>query len=371
MDRQRDRRHIERDRQEAEVYYFVAFALIGGTYGIYLAMEALLWDMGVLYRSLLAAVCAGAVCYSVIVAATRDDDQGLPPRGARRRPTAPSASEEDPSESYTIPSTSEETVKWVQSCPDSDPYRMLCVQRTATTVEIKRAFRQMSLRTHPDKTTVTGAEDAFKKLARASYILTDEDKRREFDEESRLNDLDDMDMEDPLRTLFELVKERAAHMPCDVCGELHPKTKVDRPAHASRYIKESDRYLPSKNGDVWAEVEMMYMWHCYMNDRGTVYEISEWGICHELDKALQPNAVRVVVRLVNDVDEGRRRKRGGGKHKKGPKKNRKMRVNDFGDDDEGFAAFCEEIFRMHGERNSSAGDGNNAAPSHKKKKKKK
>ena len=44
----------------------------------------------------------------------------------------------------------------------SDNYKVLQVQRDATTAEINRAYKRLALQIQPDKTSVPNAIDAFK-----------------------------------------------------------------------------------------------------------------------------------------------------------------------------------------------------------------
>ncbi|KAJ1836051.1 Chaperone protein dnaJ [Coemansia sp. RSA 2711] len=63
----------------------------------------------------------------------------------------------------------------------SDYYKVLGVGRTATDVEIKRAYRKSALVFHPDKNTAPGADEAFKLVAHAFTVLSDGDKRAHYD----------------------------------------------------------------------------------------------------------------------------------------------------------------------------------------------
>ncbi|KAJ1945800.1 Chaperone protein dnaJ [Linderina pennispora] len=63
----------------------------------------------------------------------------------------------------------------------SDYYAVLGVQKTATEVEIKKAYRKSALVFHPDKNTAPGADEAFKLVAQAFTVLSDADKRAYYD----------------------------------------------------------------------------------------------------------------------------------------------------------------------------------------------
>ena len=62
-----------------------------------------------------------------------------------------------------------------------DYYKTLGVDKTASDDEIKKAYRKMALRFHPDKNKEPGAEDMFKEISEAYEVLSDRDKRAAFD----------------------------------------------------------------------------------------------------------------------------------------------------------------------------------------------
>ena len=66
---------------------------------------------------------------------------------------------------------------------DKDYYKVLDVDKKATTDEIKKAYRKMALKFHPDKNPGNKeAEDKFKSVAEAYEVLSDPDKRAEYDQ---------------------------------------------------------------------------------------------------------------------------------------------------------------------------------------------
>lgn len=54
-----------------------------------------------------------------------------------------------------------------------DYYTILGVPRGASDEQIKKAYRKMALKYHPDKNKDPGAEEKFKEIAEAYDVLTD------------------------------------------------------------------------------------------------------------------------------------------------------------------------------------------------------
>ena len=63
-----------------------------------------------------------------------------------------------------------------------DYYKILGVQKTASGKEIKKAYRKLAMKYHPDHTKGDkGAEEKFKKISEAYAVLSDKEKRKEYD----------------------------------------------------------------------------------------------------------------------------------------------------------------------------------------------
>jgi len=63
----------------------------------------------------------------------------------------------------------------------TDYYKVLGVERDASLDDIKKAYRKMALKYHPDKNPDPSAADTFKQVAEAYEVLSNEEKRQEYD----------------------------------------------------------------------------------------------------------------------------------------------------------------------------------------------
>ncbi len=63
-----------------------------------------------------------------------------------------------------------------------DYYKILGLARGASEEDIKKAYKKMALRYHPDKNKAANAEEKFKEIAEAYEVLSDPKKRQVFDQ---------------------------------------------------------------------------------------------------------------------------------------------------------------------------------------------
>ena len=61
-----------------------------------------------------------------------------------------------------------------------DYYKILKVDRQSTDIEIKKSYRDLAIRLHPDKNNSDSAHDDFVELNEAFQILSDEKKRDKY-----------------------------------------------------------------------------------------------------------------------------------------------------------------------------------------------
>jgi molecular chaperone DnaJ len=64
---------------------------------------------------------------------------------------------------------------------DKDYYEVLGVAKGATKEQIKDAYRKLALQFHPDRNKSPGAEERFKGISEAYAVLSDDEKRRQYD----------------------------------------------------------------------------------------------------------------------------------------------------------------------------------------------
>ncbi|XP_044737623.1 dnaJ homolog subfamily B member 14 [Chrysoperla carnea] len=97
------------------------------------------------------------------------------PQVRRRQPAAAKA------ESTPVEFTPDqlEAVKRIKSCKDY--YEILEVTKDATDSVIKKSYKKLALQLHPDKNKAPGAAEAFKAIGNAVAVLTDPEKRKQYD----------------------------------------------------------------------------------------------------------------------------------------------------------------------------------------------
>jgi len=113
-------------------------------------------------------------------------DAANPPQangpGLRQRATAKSTPREPVKQQDTRPYTAAQAndVRRIKGCKDF--YVMLGVPRDSTEAVIKKGYRKMAIKLHPDKNSAPGADEAFKEVSRAYGILSDPQQRAAYDQ---------------------------------------------------------------------------------------------------------------------------------------------------------------------------------------------
>ncbi|CAK9145585.1 unnamed protein product [Ilex paraguariensis] len=65
---------------------------------------------------------------------------------------------------------------------NKDYYEILGVEKGCSVEEIRKAYRKLSLKVHPDKNKAPGSEEAFKQVSKAFKCLSDDESRRQYDQ---------------------------------------------------------------------------------------------------------------------------------------------------------------------------------------------
>uniref|UniRef100_A0A914XZB0 J domain-containing protein n=1 Tax=Panagrolaimus superbus TaxID=310955 RepID=A0A914XZB0_9BILA len=88
--------------------------------------------------------------------------------------------QQDASEPVEYAADEVQSVERIRHCKDY--YEILQVEKNCSEVHLKKKYRELALKLHPDKCKVPGATDAFKALGNAYAILSDSKKRAEYDQ---------------------------------------------------------------------------------------------------------------------------------------------------------------------------------------------
>ncbi|VDN16005.1 unnamed protein product [Dibothriocephalus latus] len=112
---------------------------------------------------------------------SRQSGDSTPPRqrSPSRSRESPSSSARENSQERNFSKANVEAVRSVLSCKDL--YKVLGVSKDASEDEIKRAYKGLARKFHPDKNRAPGATEAFKKIGSAFSTLTNAEKRRRYD----------------------------------------------------------------------------------------------------------------------------------------------------------------------------------------------
>jgi len=111
--------------------------------------------------------------------ATRHSDSQPRPSAANvRQRHAPATPEEEP-EPADVTQEQRDLVAKIRK--GKDYYSILSVEKGASDDEIKKAYRKLALKLHPDKNKATGSDEAFKLVSKAFSCLSDSEKRAAYD----------------------------------------------------------------------------------------------------------------------------------------------------------------------------------------------
>ncbi|XP_037622880.1 dnaJ homolog subfamily C member 16-like [Sebastes umbrosus] len=76
----------------------------------------------------------------------------------------------------------------VRAASEYDPYKILGVSRSASQAEVKRAYKNLAKEWHPDKNKDPKAEDMFIKVSKSYEILSNEERRSNFDRYGQMDE---------------------------------------------------------------------------------------------------------------------------------------------------------------------------------------
>ncbi|CAH8384693.1 unnamed protein product [Eruca vesicaria subsp. sativa] len=97
----------------------------------------------------------------------------------RQRGSSSSSTTPSPSSSISYTEEQISIVKKIKS--KKDYYEILGLENTCSVDDVRKAYRKLSLKVHPDKNPAPGSEEAFKSVSKAFQCLSNEEARRKYD----------------------------------------------------------------------------------------------------------------------------------------------------------------------------------------------
>lgn len=105
---------------------------------------------------------------------SNDNDSHSEVRNRKHKPNMDSSSPSPSASPAPQRAYTQEQIKIVETVIQNshDLYLVLGVEKSATEEEIKKAYKKLALKLHPDKNGAPKAEEAFKVVSRAVKVLT-------------------------------------------------------------------------------------------------------------------------------------------------------------------------------------------------------
>ncbi|XP_016069870.1 PREDICTED: dnaJ homolog subfamily C member 14 [Miniopterus natalensis] len=195
---------------------------------------------------------------------------------------------------YCLPEEEVTRLLTMAGVPEDElnPFHVLGVEATASDVELKKAYRQLAVMVHPDKNHHPRAEEAFKVLRAAWDIVSNPERRKEYEMKRMAENELSRSVNEFLSKLQDDLKEAMNTMMCSRCQGKHRRFEMDREPKSARYCAECNRLHPAEEGDFWAESSMLGLkitFFALMD--GKVYDITEWAGCQRV--GISPDTHRV------------------------------------------------------------------------------
>ncbi|XP_066502584.1 dnaJ homolog subfamily C member 18 [Hoplias malabaricus] len=152
----------------------------------------MLYEAQKIYPSTRARVLIDAIVKNGSAAAPETERTYTPPPGFRntdedgprirhhQQQSAAERSEGPSDDKKTYTEEQRQGVLRIKRCKDF--YEILGVPKDASDEDLKKAYRKLALRFHPDKNCAPGATDAFKAIGNAYAVLSNPEKRQQYDQ---------------------------------------------------------------------------------------------------------------------------------------------------------------------------------------------
>ncbi|WP_052663939.1 terminal organelle assembly protein TopJ [Mycoplasmoides alvi] len=131
-----------------------------------------------------------------------------------------------------------------------DFYEILGVDREANDQEIKKAFRKLAQKYHPDRNKEEGAEEKFKEINEAYEVLSDKTKRSNYDKWGH-DGIDGrpegFDATDAFSSFFETIKNDSSFFSDDFDTDKKKKKKKKKKDDLDEHEDEIEKFMHEQN----------------------------------------------------------------------------------------------------------------------------
>ncbi|KAL5731619.1 hypothetical protein ACHQM5_004329 [Ranunculus cassubicifolius] len=187
----------------------------------------------------------------------------------------------------------------------SDHYEALGVPRNKeiNVIILKKEYHKKAMLVHPDKNMGSSlSSESFKKLQCAYEVLSDTQRKRDYDEQLRKEECRTVHQTSHASSQQDGVdyqSEESRRIHCTKCSNSHIWICTNRTKSKARWCQDCCQYHSAKDGDGWVEygcslvtgrAQKVEIPRAFVCAESKIFDVSEWAICQGM--TCRPNTHR-------------------------------------------------------------------------------